>query len=107
MRSELAKARDKWLESDEGTGCSAGRAHGQYLRNRIEKAFIAGWEACEQTTLHTLSQVPAGEVEESPKNLYEGLPAGSPMVIKIYRAYRDGRAKGFVDGCKEHAAHAT
>lgn len=48
MKSELAKARDKWLESQEGQICSAGEAHGQFLRNRIEKAFIAGWEAREQ-----------------------------------------------------------
>lgn len=48
MKSKLAKARDRWLQSDEGEKCSTGQTHGQYLRNRIERAFIAGWEACEQ-----------------------------------------------------------
>ena len=47
-KSKLAKARDKWLQSDDGKECSIGEANGQYLHNRIERAFIAGWDACEQ-----------------------------------------------------------
>lgn len=43
--TKLAKARDKWLESEEGKRCCEGRTEGQYLRNRLELAFIAGWEA--------------------------------------------------------------
>ena len=48
MKSELAKARDKWLRSEDGKKCIAGHTYGQYLRNRIERAFIAGWDAREQ-----------------------------------------------------------
>lgn len=46
MKSQLAKARDKWLQSDEGEKCCKGSAAGQYLQNRLKAAFIAGWEAC-------------------------------------------------------------
>ena len=42
MKSELAKARDKWLNSDEGKGCCEGTTAGQYLQNRLELAFLAG-----------------------------------------------------------------
>jgi len=38
MKSDLAKARDKWLASDEGKFCCKGLT--------LEMAFIAGWEAC-------------------------------------------------------------
>lgn len=48
MKSELAKARDRWLESEDGKECCRAMAQGQYLRNRIERAFIAGWDACEK-----------------------------------------------------------
>ena len=46
-RSELAKARDSWFESPQAATCLAGTAAGQYLRNRLERAFIAGYEAAE------------------------------------------------------------
>ena len=42
MKSKLAKARDKWLLSDEGKRCCSDTAQGQYLQNRLELAFIAG-----------------------------------------------------------------
>lgn len=42
MKSELAKARDKWLNSEEGKRCCEGTPTGQYLRNRLERAFLAG-----------------------------------------------------------------
>lgn len=46
MRSPLAKARYKWFESYEGRRClTSGMAWGPYLKNRLELAFIAGWEA--------------------------------------------------------------
>lgn len=50
MKSELAEARDKWLQSEEGETLSTGQTHGQFLRNRIERAFIAGWTACGEST---------------------------------------------------------
>lgn len=37
-----AIARDRWFESDEGQKCLRGRAEGEYLKNRIERAFLAG-----------------------------------------------------------------
>jgi len=42
MKSELAKARDKWIIGDEGKSCCKGQASGQYLQNRLERAFLAG-----------------------------------------------------------------
>jgi hypothetical protein len=41
-RSTLAIVRDEWLESEEGKRSCEGTAEGQYLRNRIELAFLAG-----------------------------------------------------------------
>lgn len=45
LRNDLAKARDAWLDSQEGVECCAGTCSHQYLRNRLERAFIAGWNA--------------------------------------------------------------
>lgn len=45
MRNDIAKARDKWLESEDGKTSAEGYATGQYLKNRLERAFIAGWNA--------------------------------------------------------------
>lgn len=42
LRSELARARDEWMTSEEGKRCAHGGAWGQYLRNRIELAWVAG-----------------------------------------------------------------
>lgn len=43
MTAPIAKARDEWFESKEGIECQDGEADGKYLRNRLEAAFIAGW----------------------------------------------------------------
>ena len=45
LRSSLARARDEWFESPEGKNCCIGASSGQYLRNRLERAFLAGWDA--------------------------------------------------------------
>lgn len=45
MKSQLAKAKDKWFLSEEGKVCCEGQASGQFLRNRLERAYIAGWDA--------------------------------------------------------------
>lgn len=47
-RSTLAKTRDVWFESDEGEKACEGTAEGQYLRNRLELAFLAGANTLEQ-----------------------------------------------------------
>ncbi len=52
-KSALAKARDRWLASDTGKSCCAGKTEGQYLQNRLEKAFITGWDARERSTRHS------------------------------------------------------
>jgi hypothetical protein len=45
LRNDLAKARDIWLDSDEGIRCIEGSATGRYLQNRVEHAFVSGWNA--------------------------------------------------------------
>lgn len=56
MKSELAIARDAWLESPEGRACTDlesmqcyknPRSGEIYLKNRIERAFLAGAKAME------------------------------------------------------------
>lgn len=42
MKSALAKARDEWFVSEDGKECCNGQTSGQYLRNRLERAFFAG-----------------------------------------------------------------
>ncbi len=41
---DLAKARDKWIASSEGIACAKGQASGRHLNNRLQHAFIAGWD---------------------------------------------------------------
>lgn len=36
---------DRWFESRDGEICTSGAAEGQFLRNRLKKAFAAGWNA--------------------------------------------------------------
>lgn len=51
LRNDLAKARDGWFESQEGMVAMSGVKDGvavveeKYLRNRLERAFIAGAKA--------------------------------------------------------------
>jgi len=42
LRSPLAKDRDDWLESQEGAQCCRGITQGEFLRNRLVLAFLAG-----------------------------------------------------------------
>jgi hypothetical protein len=58
VRSELAKARDEWFESDEGQRCCEGGANGQYLRNRLEIAFLAGAAKAMNISIVTAEQKP-------------------------------------------------
>lgn len=52
--SPLALARNKWFETDEYKRISQGNAQGIYLNNRLELAFIAGWEARDEHLLPTI-----------------------------------------------------
>lgn len=54
IRNPLAKARDDWMFSEEGKQCACGTTSGQYLRNRLEAAFVAGWNACESSTIDAI-----------------------------------------------------
>lgn len=47
LRDKLAKCRDEWMLSREGIKCQDGSTSGRYLRNRLERAFVAGWNAHE------------------------------------------------------------
>lgn len=52
FRSPLAKARDRWFESEDGgKKLCDGTASWQYLRNRLERAFIAGAKVGERLAL--------------------------------------------------------
>jgi len=44
-RHEDAIAWTRWLESDEGRRCTWANASGQFLENRLWRAFMAGCEA--------------------------------------------------------------
>jgi hypothetical protein len=44
----IARARDAWLNSREGQRCQDGEPRAEYLRNRLELAFLAGWDACKR-----------------------------------------------------------
>jgi hypothetical protein len=48
LRSTLAKSRDCWMLSPEGMRAAEGTASGIFLCNRLETAFIAGWNAREK-----------------------------------------------------------
>lgn len=48
QRSTIAKARDDYFVSDEGKRNLDGEAKGQYLQNRLELAFLAGYHAAER-----------------------------------------------------------
>lgn len=38
----IAKGRDSWFMTEDGVRASQGAAHGEFLRNRLEAAFLAG-----------------------------------------------------------------
>ncbi len=48
LRNNIAKARDKFLQSKDGKKCLQGETGGQYLENRIVSAFLAGWHSKEE-----------------------------------------------------------
>jgi hypothetical protein len=45
LRNEMARARDEFLTSTEGRQALDGNVTGAYLRNRMELAFLRGYEA--------------------------------------------------------------
>lgn len=78
LRSPLAKARDAWLDSEEGQrACDPAilqrRELAQYLRNRIELAFLAGANA-----QAAISRPP--QSERSKGGAAEPLPVPQPLI---------------------------
>ncbi|MFA5766497.1 MAG: hypothetical protein WC919_01050 [Candidatus Paceibacterota bacterium] len=67
LRSDLAKARDMWLASDEGQRSCAGSAEGLFLRNRIEGAFLAGAKIAETLLAEKLKPIRATALELADK----------------------------------------
>jgi hypothetical protein len=43
LRSPIAKSRDAYFETFKGKKACEGSAEGQYLRNRLEAAYLAGY----------------------------------------------------------------
>jgi len=48
VKHPSAIARDKWLASKDGQECTNGTTWGQYLENRLVRAFLAGWDAAKK-----------------------------------------------------------
>jgi len=51
MKNTIAKGRDDWFESEEGKRSLAGEASGEYLKNCLEMAFLAGYH-CAEISIH-------------------------------------------------------
>jgi len=47
MSRKLAKARDRWILSEDGQKCCSGKTQGIFLKDRLEEAFRDGWNAHE------------------------------------------------------------
>jgi hypothetical protein len=52
MKNKIASARDAWMKTEYNGCCNPTTLNGlsdqrKFLTNRLERAFIAGWEACE------------------------------------------------------------
>lgn len=56
LRSPLAKARDDYFESEAGQSILRDSPTGQYLRNRIELAFLAGADAQRKITADNVAK---------------------------------------------------
>lgn len=39
----IVQSMNAWFETDEGSSCLAGAANGEYLRNRLMRAYQQGW----------------------------------------------------------------
>lgn len=74
-RSNAAKARDDFFETSEGKSTMAAipGLESQFLKNRLESAFIAGYQAAEHNFVNYISQsarrVAERIVRESAKNI--------------------------------------
>jgi len=62
-KSDLAKARDTWLASDEGQRACTGTAEGVFLRNRIECAFLAGARIAEMQLAEKMKPIKESALE--------------------------------------------
>ena len=64
LRSPLAKARDEYFQSNEGKKMCEGGASGQYLKSRLERAFIAGWDLARNNVIENAKK---NRAESDPK----------------------------------------
>lgn len=60
LRNALAIARDEFFASLSGATLE-GAPSGKYLRNRLELAFVSGWDAREKQSPASPASKPAGE----------------------------------------------
>lgn len=65
LRNALARARDEWLDGDVGQHAASGSPTGQYLRNRLEAAFCAGWNAAEKNAEKAAAVLPINAAAEA------------------------------------------
>lgn len=84
MKSELAKARDEWLNSDEGRKCCEGWASAGYLQNRLERAFIAGYNFSEERIKDLEAKLKSARVK-----------------YDVYKAYAEDKVKNQAERIKE------
>jgi hypothetical protein len=77
----LNAAINTWFATDQGKTCLAEPAAGKYLKNRLEAAFIAGWDARK-----ALSDMLANEMDS-----YSNLRAGGTIQIPadLFERVRD------------------
>jgi hypothetical protein len=85
MKSKLAKARDEWLNSEEGKRCCAHTTTGQYLQNRLELAFLAGAKFTEERIEELEAYVTALK-----ETLYHELPSKYPDNCEVCKGENCG-----------------
>lgn len=56
-----AAALSLWTVSIQGRQCADGPAEGEYLRNRLATAFLAGWQAAEDRAI-TRAEIRANQL---------------------------------------------
>lgn len=94
MKSELAKARDKWFAGDDGRECCKGQTSGIYLQNRLERAFLAGAK---------FSNERIKELETTLKKYGQHLPwcDKDPSSLTISQEKQPSCSCGFVQAVKD------
>lgn len=98
MRNALAKARDEFFKTEEGVTLCQGTTSGDYLRNRLETAFIAGWDLC------VVAQSKHKSLESEPEPTEFPVEEVRNRTIKNYGKRNDEQltvASNLLDACDE------